>query len=211
MEMFRSFVGRILFACGKTEPTIANACRELTSHLTAPNEEHWNALSHLVGYLKTASLQGIKMRTPDDLRVVAYVDSDYAGDRNDRKSISGYLVTVGGCLVSWMSKKQTGVTLSSTEAEFVAMSNVATEVKFIVSLLTEIMGGGPDGSDGEGKVQSCRAFYARIIPGRSLWRRTLPSHPGRNTWTFEQDSSMTWFKRRNCPWNTFGVKTRATV
>ncbi|KAI2500538.1 hypothetical protein MHU86_13962 [Fragilaria crotonensis] len=64
MEMFRSFVGRILFACGKTEPTIANACRELTSHLTAPNEEHWNALSHLVGYLKTASLQGIKMRTP---------------------------------------------------------------------------------------------------------------------------------------------------
>jgi hypothetical protein len=151
MEMFRSFVGRILFACGKTEPTIANACRELTSHLTAPNEEHWNALSHLVGYLKTASLQGIKMRTPDDLRVVAYVDSDYAGDRNDRKSISGYLVTVGGCLVSWMSKKQTGVTLSSTEAEFVAMSNVATEVKFIVSLLTEIMGGGPDGSDGEGK------------------------------------------------------------
>ena len=144
MEMFRSFVGRILFACGKTEPTIANACRELTSHLTAPNEEHWNALSHLIGYLKTKSLQGIKMRTPDDLRVVAYVDSDYAGDRNDRKSISGYLVTVGGCLVSWMSKKQTGVTLSSTEAEFVAMSNVATEIKFIVSLLTEIMGGGSD-------------------------------------------------------------------
>jgi hypothetical protein len=140
MELFRSFVGQILFACGKTEPTISNACRELTSHLTAPNEEHWKALTHLVGYLKSGSFQGIKLRLPEDFRVVAYVDADYASDRNDRKSISGFLVTTGGCLVSWLSKKHTGVTLSSTESEFVAMSMVATEVKFIVSLLTEIMG-----------------------------------------------------------------------
>ena len=143
METFRSFVGRILFACGKTEPIISNACRELTSHLTAPNEEHWKALTHLIGYLKTGSFQGIKLRMPSDSRVVAYVDADYASDRNDRKSISGYLVTIGGCLVSWQSKKQTGVTLSSTESEFVAMSMVATEIKFIVSLLTEIGNGPP--------------------------------------------------------------------
>jgi hypothetical protein len=78
------------------------------------------------------------MRAPRDNTVVAFVDSDYASDREDRKSISGYLVTIGGCLVSWQSKKQTGVTLSSTEAEFVAMSVAATEIKFIVSLLTEI-------------------------------------------------------------------------
>jgi hypothetical protein len=148
MELFRSFVGRILFACGKTEPTISNACRELTSHLTAPNEEHWKALTHLVGYLKSGSFQGIKLREPKDFRVVAYVDADYASDRNDRKSISGFLVTMGGCLVSWLSKKQTGVTLSSTESEFVAMSMVATEVKFIVSLLNEIMGAHGIGHDG---------------------------------------------------------------
>jgi hypothetical protein len=87
--------------------------------------------------------QGVNMRAPKDIRVVAFVDSDYASDRGDRKSISGHLVTVGGCLVSWQSKKQTGVTLSSTEAEFVAISMAATEeLKFVVSLLTE-MGNGP--------------------------------------------------------------------
>jgi hypothetical protein len=142
-EKFRSYVGRIMFACGKTEPTLSNACRELTAHLTAPNEEHWTALKHLMGYIKLGTNQGIKMRAPKDIRVVAFVDSDYASDRGDRKSISGHLVTVGGCLVSWQSKKQTGVTLSSTEAEFVAMSMAATELKFVVSLLTELGNGPP--------------------------------------------------------------------
>ncbi|KAI2505738.1 GAG-pre-integrase domain [Fragilaria crotonensis] len=97
-EEYRSYVGRIMFACGKTEPTLSNACRELTSHLTAPNKEHWTALGHLMGYIKQGTNLGIKMRAPKDTRVVAFVDSDYASDRNDRKSISGHLVTIGGCL-----------------------------------------------------------------------------------------------------------------
>jgi hypothetical protein len=100
MEPFRSFVGRILFACGKTEPTLSNACRELSSHLSAPNKEHWKALSHLIGYLKTGGFQGIKLRVPEDTQVVAYVDADYASDRNDRKSISGYLP----CHHWWLSR-----------------------------------------------------------------------------------------------------------
>ena len=137
-EEFRSYVGRIMFACGKTEPSLSNACRELTCHLTSPNAEHWTALRHLIGYLKNNKALGHKMRAPKDTRIVAFVDSDYASDRADRKSISGHLVTVGGCLVSWQSKKQTGVTLSSTESEFVAMSMAATEIKFIHSLLSEI-------------------------------------------------------------------------
>ena len=143
MESFRFYVGRVMFALGKTEPTTSTACRELSSHLTAPNEEHWKALSHLIGYAKTGAIQGFKLRPPKDRRVVAFVDADYSADRNDRKSISGFLVTIGGCLVSWGSKKQSGVTLSTTEAEFVAMSVAATEIKFVVSLLSEIGKGPP--------------------------------------------------------------------
>ena len=139
---YLSYVGRIMFGGGKTALTLWNACRELTLHLTTPNMEHWTALGHLMGYLKQGMNLSVKMRAPKDKRVVAFVDSDYASDRNDRKSISGHLVAIGGCLVLWQSKKQTGVTLSWTEAEFVAMSMAATEIKFIMSLLTE-MGNGP--------------------------------------------------------------------
>lgn len=72
--------------------------------------------------------------TPN-LKVVAFVDSNYATNKETRKSVSGYLVTVGGCLVSWTSKTQPSVTLSSTEAEYVSMSMCTTEVKFVQMLM----------------------------------------------------------------------------
>ena len=83
------------------------------------------------------------MEAPKELRVVEAVDSNWATDRKNRKSITGYIITVGGCIVSWMSKKQQGVTLSSTEAEYVALSMAATEVKFLRMLIQEITGEKP--------------------------------------------------------------------
>ena len=83
-----------MFSVGKTDPYCANACRELMTHLTASREEHWKSLSHLVGYLK-GHYRGLKMRPPKERRVLAFVNSDYASDRKDRKSITGYLVAIG--------------------------------------------------------------------------------------------------------------------
>ena len=91
MERFRSFVGRLMFAAGKTDPSICNACRELSSHLTAPNAEHWKRLSHLMGYIQTETLQGYKLRPPTSRRVVAFVDSDYGSDKDDRKVLPASL------------------------------------------------------------------------------------------------------------------------
>jgi len=53
----------------------------------------------------------LKMRPPKERRVVVFVDSDHVSDRNNRKSDSGYIVTIGGCIAAWQSKKQTGITL----------------------------------------------------------------------------------------------------
>ena len=75
---------------------------------------------------------------PTIVKSVGAVDSDYATNKETRKSTTGYLLTFGGCLVSWLSKAQPSVTLSSTEAEYVAASTLGTEIKFLSMLLDEL-------------------------------------------------------------------------
>ena len=92
--------------------------------------------------MKKPSITGwtsLILMKPRDLKVYAYVDSNYATNKENRKSVTGYVLTIGGCLVSYSSKSQPSVTLSSTEAEYVAASMCATEVKFVQMLLEELM------------------------------------------------------------------------
>ena len=88
--------------------------------------------------MKHEEEHGLRFNRPKDLTIVGIVDSDFATNKDTRKSTTGYLVTVGGCLVSWMSKAQPSVTLSSTEAEYVAASMCATEIKFITMLMEKV-------------------------------------------------------------------------
>jgi hypothetical protein len=120
----RSFVGRLLFMAQKSDPYSLNVLRELSAHLSSPTEVHWKSLLHLAGYLKEHYIS-LKLRSPAALQVTTFVDSDYASNKNDRKSISGFLTTIGGLLVSWDSKNENSITLSSTEVEYVTMSSAA--------------------------------------------------------------------------------------
>jgi len=71
--------------------------------------------------------------------IVRYVDSDWAGDSIDRRSTAGYIFQVLGCSVSWVNKKQPTVALSSTEAEYVAMSTAASEACWLRFFLKDFM------------------------------------------------------------------------
>lgn len=64
-----------------------------------------------------------------------YTDSDFAGDANNRKSISGFVIYLNECLLAWRLKQQRNVTLLSTEAEYVAVSEIVTEILFISKLM----------------------------------------------------------------------------
>ena len=128
-NLLSSFVSKILFAMKKTYPELVNAARELSCHMENPGEEHWKSIGRMVGYLKHEAEHGLRFNRPKDLTIVGIVDSDFATNKYTWKSTTGYLVTVGGRLVSWMSKAQPSVTLSSTEAEYVAASMCATEIK----------------------------------------------------------------------------------
>jgi histone deacetylase 1/2 len=138
---YRKIVGKLLWSTKKDSPDCANAVRELSAHLSCPGEEQWHAVARVIGYLSNMEDRVLKLRKPKELRVIAYVDSDWAANKVNRKSTTGYLVTIGGALISWQSKGQQTVTLSSTEAEYVAMSQCGQEIKFIAMLLNEVTGG----------------------------------------------------------------------
>ncbi|PKI35642.1 hypothetical protein CRG98_043969 [Punica granatum] len=86
-----------------------------------PRQSHWDAAMRVVRYLKQSSGQGIFIQ-PDSLDLIAYCDSNWASCPMTRRSVIGYLITLGGSLVSWKTKKQTTVSRLSTETEYRAMA-----------------------------------------------------------------------------------------
>jgi hypothetical protein len=137
--MYRRIVGKIMFLVVKVFPEGANAARELARHFSNPGPMQWEELGRYVGYLKSMESEiRLTYRKPKELRALSYVDSNYATDKEDRRSVSGGIHTVGGTIINWMSKTQASVTLSSTEAEYGSLASGATQVKFVQQLLEEI-------------------------------------------------------------------------
>jgi hypothetical protein len=71
---------------------------------------------------------------------VGFVDADFANDENDRKSYTGWVFKLGNCAVSWESKKQATVALSSAESEYMSLGEACKEAKYLKRLLSELVG-----------------------------------------------------------------------
>jgi hypothetical protein len=138
-EAYRCIVGKAMYLVTKLWASGSNATRELTKYFSNPGEQHWKALKHLVGYLKEHEHDiYLTYHVPYELRPGTHGDSNYATNKEDRKSVSGLLHFIGGVLVNWMSKTQAFVTLSSTEAELGAQVTGVQEVVFEQQLLDEL-------------------------------------------------------------------------
>jgi hypothetical protein len=136
-KWYRATIGTLLYLVKLSRPDIANSVRELSKVMDGASPAHEKELKRVVNYLASEKDKGLKIEANRDpvWTIEAYSDSDFAGDKDDRKSITGYVVFVCGVAVSWKSKGQPNVTLSSTEAEYVALCETVREVKFISQLL----------------------------------------------------------------------------
>jgi hypothetical protein len=92
-------------------------------------------LYRVIKYVLNTKNRGIHVKPNQQNGCIAYVDSDYAGDRENRRSITGYLIYLFGVPIAWKSRQQGGITLSSSEAEYYAISEVAKEMKFVKMIL----------------------------------------------------------------------------
>ncbi|XP_019092315.1 PREDICTED: uncharacterized protein LOC109129131 [Camelina sativa] len=99
-----------------------------SQHMQSPTIHHWNMVNRILKYIKSSPGQGIWMGRNESTELVGYCDAGYAGDREDRRSTTGYCTFLGGNLVTWKSKKQKVVSLSSVEAEYRTMRKLTTEL-----------------------------------------------------------------------------------
>ncbi|XP_047306157.1 secreted RxLR effector protein 161-like [Impatiens glandulifera] len=117
---YASEVGSLMYAQFCTRPDIAFIVDVLGRYLNNPGMDHWKAAKRVMRYLKKTKDYMLTYKRSDHLEIVGYSDSDFAGCPDSRRSTPGCVYTLNGGAISWRSAKQTLVTSSTMEAEFVA-------------------------------------------------------------------------------------------
>jgi hypothetical protein len=126
---YRQVLGKLVYAMGQTRPDIIFAVEILGRVGHDPRTRHWAAMKKLMRYLRGTSRKSLYInkreesnQKADETVLQGYVDTDWAGDVGSRKSTSGYAFFLGTTLISWSSKKQQTVALSTAEAEYMALT-----------------------------------------------------------------------------------------
>uniref|UniRef100_H3H9Q4 Integrase catalytic domain-containing protein n=1 Tax=Phytophthora ramorum TaxID=164328 RepID=H3H9Q4_PHYRM len=135
---YRSAVGALMYLMVATRPDLAAAVGVLSQFSADPCPTHWQALKRVLRYLQATPTHGLEFSREDSLGMCGYSDADWAGDIESRRSTSGYAFMMNGGCISWRSKKQRTVALSSTEAEYMALSEATQEAVWLKVILCEL-------------------------------------------------------------------------
>ena len=135
-ERYQRLVGRLIYL-SHTRPDIAYVVSVVSRFMHNPSKQHMDAVVRILRYMKSAPGKGLLFSKHGNTDILGYSDSDWAG-KGDRRSTSGYLTFVGGNLVTWKSKKQKVVSLSSAEAEYRAMVKGICELLWLKRLMGEL-------------------------------------------------------------------------
>jgi hypothetical protein len=125
--LYQSAIGGLLWCAKGTRPDIAYVVGQLSQHCSTPTIRHWNAVVRVLRYLIGTQGYCLEYGNIGQGKPIlqGYCDADYAGDTTDRRSISGHLYLLLGGPVTWNSVKQRCVSVSTTEAEYIALSEAS--------------------------------------------------------------------------------------
>lgn len=134
---FREMVGCLMYLMLGSRPDICFTVNYFSRFQDKATDETWNHLKRVLRYLKGTKDIGLKFRRGENTDLLCYVDADWGGDQNDRKSVTGFLFKVFGNSVIWVTRKQSCVSLSTAEAELVALCAAVCEGLWLKKLLKD--------------------------------------------------------------------------
>jgi hypothetical protein len=134
---YASAVGSLMYAMVCTRPDISQAVSVVSRFMANPGKAHWEAVKWILRYLK-GTINTALCFGEDTCQISGFVDSDYAGDLDRRRSTTGYVFKIHGAPVSWRSMLQSTVALSTTEAEYMAVAEGVKEALWLRGLLGDL-------------------------------------------------------------------------
>nr|KAJ0196282.1 hypothetical protein LSAT_V11C700351460 [Lactuca sativa] len=134
---YRSMVGGLQYLT-LTRPDITFSVNEVCQFMHQPRTSHLQATKNILRFIKGTIQEGLSFYPSNTFDIRAYSDSDWAGDPNDRRSTTGACVYIGPNLVSWIAKKQSTVSWSSSEAEYHALATTTAELRWFSYLFHEL-------------------------------------------------------------------------
>jgi hypothetical protein len=137
---YESVVGSLFYLMVCRRPDIAYAVRMVTRYMSNPGRLHWRAVKWIMRYLKGTVGVGLLFDANSHRAqsLIGYVDSDFAQDRDRRRSTTGYVFTLAGGCISWRSMLQKCLTLSSIEAEYVTAVEALEEAIWLSGLINDL-------------------------------------------------------------------------
>ena len=135
--LYRQLIGSLMYLVN-SRPDLCFAVKTISQFMMEPRRVHWVAAKHVLRYFAGTMDYGLDYRRSNGVSLIDFIDSDWAGSVVDQKRTSGYCFSLGSTVVSWFSRKQKSLALSSTEAEYMAAIQASCEVLWLCKLLVNL-------------------------------------------------------------------------
>eukprot|EP00833_Pecoramyces_ruminatium_P017559 jgi/Orpsp1_1/1191591/evm.model.d7180000087207.1 len=134
---YKSAIGSLIYLSKCTRPDIAFAVNKAARNCENPTINDWRKVINIFRYLNYT--KDYKIKYTGKKEIIAYSDADYAGDKQDRKSTSGFIIFLGGAPISWISRKQNTVATSTAESEYVSTAECIKKILWLRNILYELI------------------------------------------------------------------------
>ena len=134
---YREIIGSLIYLMTCTRPDLSYTVGKLLQYLSEPRQQHWVAAKHMLKYLRGTSHYELRYQKSEELGILAYNEAEWASNQSNRRSTIGFYFYLNkeSSSISWKSKKQPTVALSTCESEYMALAKTTQESLYLIKLL----------------------------------------------------------------------------